>query len=164
MLFLKPWLATCFCAYEHCSSVFEKYFCHYLILIKHRLHVYICLLSFLTSIRIIIIKKRFRFFFQMHPYTFIFCYWQSSVIINRNLEMFYSSRTSLILICLIKHCSEPYKIKINEELPIKLEKQLKGKEVSIGDQKGNSSFYSDTVTSSIHKATAAENICNWIFF
>ena len=114
--------------------------CHYLTLIKHRLHIYICLLSFLTSIKIIIIKKRFRFFFQMHPYTFIFCYWHSPIIINRNLEIFSSSRTSLIIICLVKHCSEPYKININEDLPIKLEKKLKGKEVSIGDQKGNSVF------------------------
>ena len=130
--------------------------CHYLILIKHRLHVYICLLSFLTSIKIIIIKKRFRFFFEMHPYTFIFCYWHSPIIINRNLEIFSSSRTSLIIICLVKHCSEPYKININEDLPIKLEKKLNRKEVSIGDQKGNSVFYSDTVTSSNGKKTAAK--------
>lgn len=34
-----------------------------------------------------------------------------------------------------------------------LEKQLKGKEVSIREQKGTSVFYSDTVTSSIAEET-----------
>ena len=41
-------------------------------------------------------------------------------------------------------------------MPIKLEKKLNRKEVSIGDQKGNSVFYSDTVTSSNGKKTAAK--------
>ena len=51
---------------------------------------------------------------------------------------------------------EPYNIITDEELPIMLEKQLKGKEVSIGEEKGTVVFYSDIVTSSIGKETVAK--------
>ena len=51
---------------------------------------------------------------------------------------------------------EPYNITIGEQLPITLEKQLKGKEVRIGEEKGTSVFYSDTVISSITEETVAK--------
>lgn len=48
---------------------------------------------------------------------------------------------------------EPYNIITDEELPIMLQKQLKGKEVSIGEEKGTFVFYSETVTSSMGRET-----------
>ena len=51
---------------------------------------------------------------------------------------------------------EPHNIITDEELPIMLQKQLKGKEVSIGEEKGTVVFYSDIVTSSIVKETVAK--------
>ena len=52
--------------------------------------------------------------------------------------------------------SEPhteYNINTDGELLIMLEKQSKGKEVSIGEEKGTFVFYSETVTSSMGRET-----------
>ena len=43
--------------------------------------------------------------------------------------------------------TEPHNINTDKELPIILEKQLKRKEVSIGEEKGTSVFCKDIVTS-----------------
>ena len=51
---------------------------------------------------------------------------------------------------------EPYNIDIDEELPITLEKQLKGKVVIIREENNTFVFYSDTVTSSIAEETMAK--------
>ena len=47
-------------------------------------------------------------------------------------------------------------INIDEELSIMLEKQMQEKKVIIGEEKGTSVFYSDTVTSSIRKEMVAK--------
>ena len=51
---------------------------------------------------------------------------------------------------------EPRNINIDEELPITLEKQFKGKVVIIGEENNTCVFYSDTVTSSIAEETVAK--------
>ena len=51
---------------------------------------------------------------------------------------------------------EPCNIDIDEELPITLEKQLKGEVVIIGEENNTCVFHSDTVTSSIADETVAK--------
>ena len=52
--------------------------------------------------------------------------------------------------------TELHNIITDKELPIMLEKQLKGKKVSIREEKGTSVFYKDIVTSSIGKKTVVK--------